>query len=468
MTPKQECLCRQILDGMLTIGLDDLFRNGAADLSSALDMCGLRKASINMVDKTVTGFTGEGVTAITELAEDFRLQLSMNRLHVSNATLAKFIADEVMREWTGLNLSSLANRDFDFLQDVVEKWFRAPTEVREHIVPCIIFPCLVRRFSVGPVIFRHLSELQADGFEGTPKESMLRKNFSTLNKFANERGARWLAFVKVPGRPPKEATAAADISTDIALAAIQLCSFDTSMRRISRASARAAPIYRVDVSRAEEGGWREGICNMSPALAMSSGDIEVWLNKVEPQLRSMGQRLTAFLDASSPVPDLDEAWCNAAYWYHEAVAETLDTVAVAKLETAIEVLLRAESMSGSTRRLLAALNVFFALESTDVIPNRSSVTVKQFVDAITTARSRVFHGTWPTLEFGLPAGKCSHKISYNDVEFLTRMLLLHFSISLDGYISTENPTDKTEDFFKWVKAQRSAQSENAAATPAES
>ena len=56
----------------------------------------------------------------------------------------------------------------------------------------------------------------------------------------------------------------------------------------------------------------------------------------------MGRRLSAYLEATSVVPDLDEAWCNVMYWFHEAMAECLDTVAVAKLETSIEVLFRAE------------------------------------------------------------------------------------------------------------------------------
>lgn len=205
-----------------------------------------------------------------------------------------------------------------------------------------------------------------------------------------------------------------------------------------------------------------GTRNQLPALARSPQLIELHIKEVEPGLRSMGQRLSAFLDASSSVPDLDEAWCNAAYWYHEALAETLDTVAVAKLETAIEVLFRAENMSGSKRRLHESFDVFFGLHRTDKIGTNSSVSVEQFVEAITTARSRVLHGTWPTLQFDLPANKSSQTVSYGDVEFLTRTLLLCFSVQLDAYITAGNPIDTTDAFFAWIRAERSAQSASAA------
>ena len=47
------------------------------------------------------------------------------------------------------------------------------------------------------------------------------------------------------------------------------------------------------------------------------------------------------------------------YWLHQALAESIDTIAIAKLETALEVLLRAESSRGSEQRMLEILSAFF-------------------------------------------------------------------------------------------------------------
>ena len=93
-------------------------------------------------------------------------------------------------------------------------------------------------------------------------------------------------------------------------------------------------------------------------------------------LESMGRRLADYLAATSPLPDLDEAWCNAAYWYHEALAESLDTVAVPKLETAIEVLFRAESMSGSKQRMLDCFDAIFGLKGNDGPHRRDTIQLR--------------------------------------------------------------------------------------------
>ncbi len=170
----------------------------------------------------------------------------------------------------------------------------------------------------------------------------------------------------------------------------------------------------------------------------------------------MGRRLAAYLAAASPLPNLDEAWCNAAYWYHEALAENLDTVAVAKLETAIEVLFRAESMSGSKQRLLDSFDAIFGLKGSDQVNPPSPVTVEPLVVAITTARSRILHGTWPTLHHDLPTAKGTPAVTYADVEFLTRMLLLQFSAQMDAYQDAGKTVDTTEALVAWIKAERLA------------
>jgi hypothetical protein len=492
MTPEQERLCRQALDGMRTISLVEPPNDEPHDIFRLLAHHKLQCAWINEPQQTATGFTSAGLNAIMDLAKTFRPNSSQNSRIASNATVEKLIADEMMKAWTGCVSKSLTQLDFDKLQRVIDEWFAALTKVREHVVPCTLFPFSIPSFTVGPVTFRHLSTLPTEGFgishdEFWPKElpawkqwvrnvwSAIRKKsisraevggfrFSMLVRFANERVAPWIAFVKVTGRPPAESIRAADLSTDIALAAVQLALRGDDLRAITRASARAAPVWRVDVSRTEGGGFSEGMQNLMPVLALSPELVELYIKKVEPSLHSMGQRLGAFLDASSPFPDLDEAWCNAAYWYHEALAEPLDTVAIAKLETAIEVLFRSENMSGSKRRLHESFEVFFGLKRTDKIPPNNLMTVEQLAEAITTARSRVLHGTWPTLHFDLPANKSNQTVSYGDVEYVTRTLLLSFSLQLDAYIAAESPIDTTDAFFAWVKAQRADQSVSAATT----
>jgi hypothetical protein len=266
-----------------------------------------------------------------------------------------------------------------------------------------------------------------------------------------------MALVEVSGRAPAESARAADLAADVALAIIQVVSPGDDMRQLARATGRAAPIWRVDISQTSHGDLSTNSSNQMPALARAPELITRHLAAVRPAFDSMGRRLEGYLTAASPLPELNGAWCNAAYWYHEALAETLDTVAVAKLETAIEVLFRAESMSGSKRRLLDSFDAMFGLAPNDFLDSAKTVSVEQIVLAITTARSRILHGTWPTLHSDLPQQSGRLTARYGDVEALARMLLLNFSLQLDAYQAAGKTDDTTEAFRSWMKAERLAQ-----------
>jgi hypothetical protein len=79
---------------------------------------------------------------------------------------------------------------------------------------------------------------------------------------------------------------------------------------------------------------------------------------------------------------------DAAYWLHEALAEPIDSIAIAKLETALEVLLRFESSKGSTGCVLTILKCFFDLRPEDLIAPNSALTAKEFAANLVRDRSR--------------------------------------------------------------------------------
>jgi len=172
---------------------------------------------------------------------------------------------------------------------------------------------------------------------------------------------------------------------------------------------------------------------------------------------SMGRRLQSYVDGSGVLPTLDETWCNAAYWYHEAVAEPLDTVAIAKFETSIEVLFRSESSNGSKRRLLLGLEAFVGKKKNDDV---GGITADQLAASIVTSRSRVLHGTWPTLHADLPDGKGGVAVNIATAEQLARLFLIAFSDAIDIYGATSTADDTVEALLDW-KLQQTAP----AATP---
>jgi hypothetical protein len=246
--------------------------------------------------------------------------------------------------------------------------------------------------------------------------------------------------------------ATADIAVDIALGALQIAAPGLKISNICRATAPIPAIWRADVW-VSEGQFRQSTSNHSPALTISPELFaDVIANKVGQSLDVMGERLAEYLGSRSVVPLLNESWCNATYWFHEALAESLDTVAVVKLETAIEVLLRAEDMSGSKSRIKNSFEAIFGLNGSDSLPG-SSVTVDQFVLNIATARSRVVHGTWPTIHTDLPGYRRQQPVSRAEVEMLASKLLIEVAHCIELYTKAGETADDTDALLNWVKSQ---------------
>lgn len=485
MTPEQTKAFSTAIAEMKTVSVAATQPHSADSLSDILQKQNIGSGSIDLANMTATGFSDVGISAIGDLARSFRPSLSANSKTASNATLGKFIAGQIITHWKTRTATSLAAADFDKLRQAVDDWFGAQSAIRRHVVPCTVFPYPTESFSIGPVTFCHVEQFPSEDF-GVPRDvfwprplppwKQLMRNvwaavrakpvdvqkpggfkFEQFLEFAGSRHAPWMALIEVSGRAPDESARAADLAADVALASIQIVIPGDDMRQLARASGRAAPIWRVDVSQASPCELSTTSSSQMPALARTPQLISQHVKTARPLLESMGRRLEGFLLAASPLPELDSAWCNAAYWYHEALAETLDTVAVAKLETAIEVLFRAENMTKSTGRLLGSFSAIFGLGRKDFLDAAKTVTVEEFVQAITTARSRILHGTWPTLHSDLPQQPGRLTARFGDVEALTRRVLLEFSVYLDAYQAAGKPDDNTDAFVTWIKAERLAQ-----------
>ena len=482
MTPEQEQFYRVALSGLKSVSVARSQPHDTDSLTDVLQSAGIQSATINIASLTAIGFTPPAMAAIGSLAKSYRSGPAGNSQKSNNEAVAKQIAEHMVQRWRERVGGTPTPADFIALDDAVDALFAALTTVRRHLVPCVLFPHPLQPFSVGAVAFYPLRDFPTDQF-GVPADQVWPKPPSRFRRWRTEvwaalrerkpswprpggfmfddlialavtRGAGWTAVVEVSGRAPAQSTITADFAADIALAAIQLICPGPDMRKVTRATGRAAPVGRSDVSKEIDGQLSTGLANHHPALARSPELIAVHLAKAAPFLQSMGRRLTAYLSGDSALPRLDESWCNAAYWYHEALAETLDTVSIAKLETAIEVLFRAESMPGSKARVVQSFDALFGLNKGDAHPLLSGLTVEQFADAITAARSRVLHGTWPTLHPDPPISKGKPSVTYVQVEAVTRLLLLEMSLQLDAYGLAGQTADTIDGLAAWVKGQR--------------
>ncbi|MCC6756156.1 MAG: hypothetical protein IT199_07280, partial [Solirubrobacterales bacterium] len=202
------------------------------------------------------------------------------------------------------------------------------------------------------------------------------------------------------------------------------------------------------------GRFAGGFSSMFSGLSIGKGYLGHMVSQKPRLFEAVGNRVRAFVAGATELASLERAWCDAAYWLHEGLAEPVDSIAVAKLETSLEVLLRAESTRGSTRRLLLALDTFFGLTSEDPSSEHASTTAKQFAAAFVRDRSAVLHGTASTLNARLSTSRGS-------LEHVAITLIRACAIELDGYRSSAAPSDDIDVFLAWIKARR----ESAAPVP---
>ena len=128
--------------------------------------------------------------------------------------------------------------------------------------------------------------------------------------------------------------------------------------------------------------------------------------------------------------------------------KSIDTIAIAKLETALEVLLRAESTRGSQQRILEILSAFFDLGPDDPIAPGSLLSAQQFAKNVVTDRSRILHGTWSTLN--------ARGIDQAGMEGFVVSVLRTAVIELEAYAHSAGPVDDIDAFLSWVRQRKMA------------
>ncbi|AMB45063.1 hypothetical protein [Methylobacterium sp. AMS5] len=465
MNPQQSELVRKSIADLKTISLSSSEPHNDRSLSTVMNAAGINHGFVDFAGESATGFSNEGMAIIAALAKTYRPEGDRRSHQVSNETLTKTISASIAQKWRDTDRTNIQQSDIDSLGETIDRWLADLNQTRLHVVPCALPPYVAPSFQIGPVCFHHVSNFPTGQFgiqqsefwptatEENPNPKPGGFHFERLLELATERRAPWLAVVEVSGRAIHESITAADVATDIALGALQIAAPGLNIRNISRATARAPVFWRVDPYY-RDGQISENNSNLQPALTIHPDLFaDVITNKVSSALNVMGKRLSDYLQATSAVPDLDEAWCNAAYWFHEALAETLETVAVVKLETAIEVLFRAENMSGSKSRIIKAFDTIFGLTKDDVFSG-SGITVEQFTLAVTTARSRVVHGTWPTIHTDLPGYKKNQPVARGELEMVASSLLIEFAHQVDAYVKAGQTADETDALLDWIKAQR--------------
>ena len=344
---------------------------------------------------------------------------------------------------------AIGDADARRLVDHFDEWFKRLARPRRVFVPCVLTPWAAPRFNIGPVTFVYLDEItKGEFYPGeTPPDVLAKYNFDTLLQLMRETHAHWLARVEVEGCEQQRAEEIGELAVDLAIVTLQLAAPNLDTRSMSRLDSRRGSADKRVFSEANgyyNGSWTR----KEPGLAIGTGTLADILQKTKPLITAVGNVVRSFSIGVYRLPNLERAWCDGAYWLHEALAEPIDSIAIAKLETALEVLLRAESARGSTARVLAILQCFFGLQPDDPVAPGSTLTAKQFAANLVRDRSRILHGTWSTLNARLDRSRTG-------MEGFVTTVIRRAVIELETYSHEPAPVDDIDAFIAWLKQRPS-------------
>jgi hypothetical protein len=354
-----------------------------------------------------------------------------------------------LEAFIGREPETIGQSDAQRLVDHFSAWFKSQASPRKVFVPCVITPWAAPRFDIGPVTFVYIDQITSSEFyPRDPEPDVLAKhNFDTLLELMRETKANWLARVAVEGCEQQRAEEIGELAVDLAIVALQLAAPFLDTRSMCRLDSRRGSAQKRLISEANShyaGSWTR----KEPGLAIGTGTLADILDKTKPLIIAVGNVVRSFTSGDYRLPNLERAWCDAAYWLHEALAEPIDSIAITKLETALEVLLRTESSKGSTARVLTILRCFFGLKPEDPVAPHATLTARQFATNLVRDRSRILHGTWSTLNARLGRSRTG-------MEGFAMTVLRRTVIELAAYSLEPAPEDDIDAFLGWLEQRAS-------------
>ncbi|MDE3239180.1 MAG: hypothetical protein KGN33_09485 [Paracoccaceae bacterium] len=359
-----------------------------------------------------------------------------------------------VRHYEGREPSEISGEDIDLLMQHFEGWLRDRVRPQRIFVPCLLTRFRAPRFAIGPITFEFIDNVATSDFypKNLSPDDLGRDGFDRLLAFMRDTNANWVARFEVEGCEQERAHQVGELATDLAIVALQLVAPKLDTRAMGRVDHRRGHTFKRRLSEAD-GIYAAGWWNTEPGLPIGAGILEELLKSTQPVFSAVGGIVRSFASGRYRLPSLEQAWCDSAYWLHEALAEPIDSIAVAKLETSLEVLLRAESSRGSQARLMSVLDALFGLGPDAPISPGSTVTTAQYTKKVVGDRSQILHGTWSTLNARMAAER-------SGMEGFVVVVLREFALKIDLYAKEQLPEDEIQAFLSWVKQQSSTAAPN--------
>ncbi len=234
----------------------------------------------------------------------------------------------------------------------IDEWFEQRTGQHLIPIPCFLSPAPSPRFLIGSVEFLFIEEVPKSAYYlDAAADALGLHDFDALLEQMRSERAHWLGVVEIEACDRERSQDLADLAVDLAIVAVQLAQPYLDTKTMSRLSNRRGAGMDITLSRSQ-GGYSAGRSSNIPGAAIGHGYLGKIVNDGKPIMDAVGARVRSFTTGVFRLPVIEQAWCDAAYWLREGLAERIDSIAVAKLETSLEVFLAAESSRGSEARLL--------------------------------------------------------------------------------------------------------------------
>ena len=439
-------LLRTAVNGLVTVSLSGE-ENSALDggESAANVLAGICYGTINVTERTVTGFPQEALPRVAALTRSLRDNKAEYVRGAGFRVMCETVAKAVIAIFRGRSGDHPNEKDLAELKRRVDEWFARAAATRRCVVPCNVLPMRARAFEFGPIRFFHYSEFNPEDYGLPDGAGVADVSLEPLKRLMGDQAASWLGEVSVEGCEKSRSTKIAELAVDVAIGGLQLVVPAELGRRMARVTARRLPPYRGSFS-VTEGEVEFGVANEQAGLGLGPDEFEELIDSASDAIAAMGQLIGVYVSGQGDLPMLKRAWCDAVYWFHEGMSEPLDTVAVVQLEASMEILFSAGSSTGSERRILDGLQGMLGIDGSQEIDESSGMTYEKLVKKIVQARSWVLHGKWPTLALR------DQGIDRATVESMARQFLIEYPLFLKKYAREEGTVaqDEARAFLDWA------------------
>ena len=392
----------------------------------------------------IIGVRERGNRALISFSKTTHQQAWEFRRGVSFVELYNKIFDIVLDQFAERIGDVVSKADLSNIEREVRLWFLDVAKDHSLTIPCAIGRPNAPPFTIGPIAFATGNSFIQVGY-GTIEKAREHWAASRLIDAMIQESAFWVAQVAIKRCELTRAHEKAELAVDLAIVGLQLIFHGDTAARMTRMTARSIPRIKVSVS-ASSDKHQITFANQEPGLGFGEGEFASGLARGADILGAVGRRIDWFISGVGSHSTFERAWCDAAYWFHEALAEPLDTIAIPKLETSIEVLFGAVNKKARDR-ICDAIRVFYGLADNDVIGPYSTKTVREFANDLVTDRSRILHGTWSTLSGDIVDSRA-------DLTSLARELLAAYALQLDAYKAAGQTSERILDFLIWIERRR--------------